>query len=173
MFAGLFLSFLSTSSPFFTQERPGYLGKPFKLYKLRTMYGKEGVKNLILNRVGRVLRTYSIDELPQLFNVFKGDMSIVGPRPLLSEYLPLYNKFQLQRHKVKPGITGWAQINGRNALDWKKRFEFDVWYAQHQSLKLDLLIIRKTIQALFSPKDVRPEGLSEEEKFKGNISHQS
>lgn len=132
------------------------------------MYPEKGMRYIILNRLGKILRTFSLDEMPQLFNVLKGEMSVVGPRPLLSEYLPLYNKFQLQRHKVKPGITGWAQINGRNALDWKKRFELDVWYVQHQSLKLDLLIIMKTIQALFNPKNVRPEGLSEEEKFKGN-----
>lgn len=172
LFAGIFLALLSTSFPLYIQERPGYMGKPFKLYKLRTMYAKTGKRNYILNRFGRVLRTYSVDELPQFYNVLKGDMSIVGPRPLLPEYLPLYNRFQLKRHKVKPGITGWAQINGRNELNWEKRFELDVWYVHHQSLKLDLNIMVKTIQRLLNPKDVRPEGLSNEEKFKGDVSHQ-
>lgn len=136
------------------------------------MYDKRGVRNLMLNSFGKLLRTYSIDELPQFFNVLEGNMSVVGPRPLLLEYLPLYNEIQLQRHEVKPGITGWAQINGRNKLEWGKRFELDIWYVHHQSLKLDLLIIKKTIQRLLMPKDVKPDGLRDEEKFKGNISHQ-
>lgn len=172
LLVGLFLTLLSTSSPLFIQERPGYLGKPFKLYKLKTMYVNKGIKNQILNSLGRMLRTCSIDELPQLYNVLKGDMSIVGPRPLLLEYLPLYNKFQLKRHEVKPGITGCAQINGRNSLDWEKRFKLDVWYVQNQSVKLDLIIMLKTMLSLLNPKDVKPEGLSEKEKFKGNFSKQ-
>ncbi len=165
---GIILGLFSSSSPFFFQKRPGYKGKPFVLYKLKTMYGGEGSRNQWLNIFGKWLRTYSIDEFPQLFNVLKGDMSIVGPRPLLLEYLPLYNEFQLQRHKVKPGITGWAQINGRNELAWEKRFELDIWYVRHQSLRLDLLIMQKTILKLLRPKDVKPEGLTEDEKFKGN-----
>ncbi|WPP52307.1 sugar transferase [Catalinimonas niigatensis] len=172
LLAGVFLMLFSTSSPIYTQKRPGYMGKTFTLYKLRTMYDKRGVRNLMLNSFGKLLRTYSIDELPQLFNVLKGNMSIVGPRPLLLEYLPLYNEIQLQRHEVKPGITGWAQINGRNKLEWGKRFELDIWYVHNQSLKLDILIISKTIQRLLAPKDVKPDGLKEEKKFKGNISHQ-
>lgn len=172
LLSSFFLAFLSKSSPLFIQKRPGYLGKPFSLYKLRTMYDKKKGAHQILNRMGKWLRTYSMDELPQFFNVLRGDMSIVGPRPLLLEYLPLYNKIQFERHTVKPGMTGWAQINGRNQLCWEKRFELDRWYVQNQSLKLDLLIIKKTIQRLLQPLDVKPEGLSEEEKFKGNSAHQ-
>lgn len=133
------------------------------------MFKRGESKNyLVLNRIGKLLRTFSVDELPQFLNVLKGDMSVVGPRPLLMEYLPLYDNFQRQRHDVKPGITGWAQVNGRNGIDWKKRFEYDVCYTQRQSLKLDLFILAKTILRIIKPKHVKPEGLSDQEKFTGN-----
>ncbi|MEK6480213.1 sugar transferase [Catalinimonas sp. 4WD22] len=169
LFAAFLISLLSGSYPFFLQERPGYLGKPFTLYKLRTMFKKGEFRNYrILNNIGKLLRTFSIDELPQFLNVLKGDMSVVGPRPLLIGYLPLYNPFQRQRHNVKPGITGWAQINGRNGLIWQKRFELDVWYTKNHSLTLDFYIIVKTIMELLRPKNVKPSGLKDHEKFKGN-----
>ena len=119
--------------------------------------------------LGQVIRALSIDELPQLYNVLKGEMSIVGPRPLLREYLKLYNEEQKQRHLTKPGITGWAQVNGRNALDWRKRFKFDVWYVNNQSMTLDIKILVFTIKKAFRFKEVKPEGLKDDEKFKGNI----
>jgi len=140
---------------FFTQERPGLNGKVFKMIKFRSMLNstdKNG--NLLsdeerLTDFGKALRSTSLDELPELINVLKGHMSIVGPRPLLVEYLPLYNQRQSKRHNVRPGITGWAQINGRNAISWEKKFELDIWYLEHQSLLLDLKIIFMTVGKVF------------------------
>ena len=135
----------------FKQKRPGLNGKPFILYKFRTMIGeidKNGKEVLEKNRItnlGRILRRLSLDELPSIFNVFKGDMSLVGPRPLLMKYLPLYTKKQYSRHNVKPGITGWAQINGRNSISWEDKFELDIWYIENQSFIFDLKIIFLTI----------------------------
>ena len=135
----------------FKQTRPGQYGKPFQIYKFRTMTDAKDENGELLpdeqrmTPVGRFIRNSSIDELPQLINVLKGDISLVGPRPLLMEYLPLYNQEQKKRHNVKPGITGWAQINGRNAISWDAKFKLDVWYVENQSFKLDMYIIYKTI----------------------------
>lgn len=164
---GLLLFLLSGESPFFLQNRPGYRERLFSIYKLKTMYPQLSDK-AFLNVFGKWLRQYSVDELPQLINVLRGDMSLVGPRPLLIEYLPLYNEFQQTRHHTKPGITGWAQIHGRNILNWDQRFSLDVWYAKNQSLYLDMKIILITIGRVFRTKDVRAEGIPDEEKFKGN-----
>lgn len=163
----LILLLLSDESPFFTQERPGYKAKVFKIYKLRTMYPHLSDR-AFLNILGKWLRRFSVDELPQLVNVFKAEMSIVGPRPLLTEYLPLYNTHQKKRHDTKPGITGWAQIHGRNVLAWDQRFALDVWYIQHQNLLLDVKIILFTLHKIFRTQDVRPEGIPDAERFKGN-----
>ena len=163
----LFLFLLSGESPLFLQNRPGYKENLFNIYKLKTMYPQLS-DSAFLNVFGKWLRKYSVDELPQLINVLHGDMSLVGPRPLLTEYLLLYNKFQQTRHDTKPGITGWAQIHGRNILNWDQRFSLDVWYAKNQSLYLDIKIILITIGRVFRTKDVRPEGIPDEEKFKGN-----
>jgi len=146
----------------FRQKRTGLRGRIFTLYKFRTMTdAKDEDGNLLpdekrITRVGRLLRSTSIDELPELFNVLKGDMSLVGPRPLLPEYLPFYNSTQARRHEVKPGITGWAQINGRNLISWDKKFEYDVWYVDHRSFWLDLWILLVTIV-----KVIKREGISE------------
>jgi len=135
----------------FRQTRAGLHGQPFTLYKFRTMSDQRDAQgNLLpdnqrLTKLGRFLRATSLDELPQLWNVLKGDMSIIGPRPLLAEYLPRYSKQQMRRHEVKPGLTGWAQINGRNALSWEQKFELDVWYIDHRSLALDLKILALTV----------------------------
>ncbi|APF17778.1 sugar transferase [Caldithrix abyssi DSM 13497] len=158
---------------FFVQTRPGYQGKPFGLIKFRTMKNevdKQG--NLLpdekrLTRFGQFLRSTSLDELPELFNVLKGDMSLVGPRPLLMEYLPLYSKEQARRHEVKPGITGWAQVNGRNALTWQEKFKLDVWYVDHVSFWLDLKILSLTILKVLKREGINHPGQATMEKFTG------
>ena len=140
---------------FFTQERPGRNGKIFKVIKFKTMTDERDVNGDLLpdeqrlTKVGKLIRSTSVDELPQLINVLKGDMALIGPRPLLPQYLPLYNKEQARRHEVRPGITGWAQVNGRNAISWAKKFELDVWYVDHCSFILDLRIIVLTIKKVF------------------------
>lgn len=140
---------------FFTQERPGKNGRIFKVIKFKTMTDERNANGDLLpdadrlTKVGRFVRSTSVDELPQLFNVLKGDMALIGPRPLLPQYLPLYSKEQARRHEVRPGITGWAQVNGRNAISWKKKFELDVWYVDHCSFSLDLKIIFLTIKKVF------------------------
>lgn len=147
-------------NPFFIQRRPGLNGRIFNLIKLRTMSNeKDSEGNLLpdnerITGFGRLLRNASIDELPQLFNILKGDMSLVGPRPLLPEYLPLYSETQRKRHNVRPGITGWAQINGRNAISWQQKFEYDVWYVDHVCFSLDVKILFKTIEKVFSKQDI-------------------
>lgn len=161
------------SSIIFKQVRPGVHGKPFKIYKFRTMAdirgdnGKMLPGSLRLTKVGIFLRKYSLDELPQLFNVIKGDLSLVGPRPLLMEYLPLYTKEQARRHEVKPGITGWAQINGRNSISWEEKFLFDIWYVNNQSLSLDLKIMFLTIKKVFKKEGVSAKGHYSMEEYKG------
>ena len=158
----------------FTQQRPGYKAIPFRIYKYRTMSDeRDKTGNLLpdtkrLTRLGRLLRKFSLDELPQLFNVLKGDMSIVGPRPLLMEYLPLYNNEQALRHEVKPGITGWAQVNGRNALSWDDKFKLDIWYVKNHSLLLDIRIIFMTLLQVITRKGINTPGKNEVEPFKGN-----
>ena len=161
----------------FSQIRPGIDGKPFKMYKFRSM------KNAIdtsgnplpdaerLTPFGQKLRSTSLDELPELWNVLKGDMSLVGPRPLLMEYLPLYDKEQYRRHNVRPGITGWAQINGRNAISWEDKFKLDVWYVDNQSLKLDLKILLLTIKKVFIKEGVSSSGEVTTSKFTGSHKH--
>ncbi|EHY91867.1 sugar transferase [Staphylococcus saprophyticus] len=159
----------------FKQTRPGKNEKPFDIYKFRTMTTKFDDKGQLLpdelrmTKLGSKIRNSSIDELPQLINVLKGDLSLVGPRPLLMEYLPLYNEEQRKRHNVKPGITGWAQINGRNAITWKQKFKLDVWYAENQSFKLDMYILYKTFENVLKKKDISSESHVTAEKFRGNF----
>lgn len=168
MIVGGCLLLWSGESPIFVQERVGQHERIFRMYKLRTLlFAKKGRFRQGLARWGMTLRKYSIDELPQLWNVIRGDMSLVGPRPLLVEYLPHYNATQRRRHRVKPGITGWAQIHGRNSLSWPQKFALDVWYVDHASLRLDIKICLITLRQALSPRHVRPEGLSEAEKFRG------
>ncbi len=164
---GLLLFLLSGESPLFSQKRPGYKEQLFRIYKLKTMYPRLS-DEAFPNVFGKWLRKYSVDELPQLINILSGDMSLVGPRPLLIEYLKLYNAFQQKRHDTRPGITGWAQIHGRNVLAWERRFALDVWYTKHQSLFMDVRIILITIKKVFRTNDVRPEGITDEEKFNGS-----
>lgn len=159
---------------FFTQERPGKNGKIFKVIKFKTMTDERDVNGKLLpdadrlTKVGKFVRSTSIDELPQLINVLKGDMALIGPRPLLPQYLPLYNKEQARRHEVRPGITGWAQVNGRNAISWSKKFELDVWYVDHCSFCLDLKIIFLTIKKVFIREGISQEGQATIEPFNGN-----
>lgn len=158
---------------FFTQERPGKNGKIFKVIKYKTMTDERDVSgNLLpdadrLTKVGKFVRSTSIDELPQLINVLKGDMALIGPRPLLPQYLPLYSKEQARRHEVRPGITGWAQVNGRNAISWSKKFELDVWYVDHCSWRLDLKIVFLTIKKVFKRDGIVQEGQATVEFFNG------
>ena len=152
----------------FRQERIGYGDKPFTIFKLRTMRMGEGTDAERLTPFGRFLRKTSLDELPQFFNVLRGDMSLVGPRPLPSAYLPLYSAEQRRRHEVRPGITGWAQVNGRNAITWKHRFELDVWYVDHHSLWLDLRIVLMTIAAVVTHRGISAEGEATIKAFAGN-----
>lgn len=159
----------------FTQDRPGKSNKIFKLYKFKTMNDKRGHDGELLpdserlTNIGKWVRKSSFDELPQLFNVLKGDMSLIGPRPLLIEYLPLYNKKHSTRHKVRPGITGWAQVNGRNAMSWKDKFDHDVWYVENQSFVLDLRIFAKTAINVFAMKDISSDTSATMEKFTGKL----
>ena len=158
---------------FFMQERPGKYGKIFRVIKFKTMTDERDENgNLLpdekrLTKIGKFIRSTSIDELPQLINVLKGDMALVGPRPLLPQYLPLYSEEQARRHEVRPGITGWAQVNGRNAISWTKKFELDVWYVDHCSLWLDLCIIFKTIKKVFIREGISQEGQTTMEPFNG------
>lgn len=159
---------------FFLQERPGKEGKTFKVIKFKTMTDEKDAEGKLLSdadrltKVGRFVRSTSIDELPQLINVLKGDMALIGPRPLLVQYLPLYDKEQARRHDVRPGITGWAQVNGRNAISWTKKFELDVWYVDHCSFLLDLKIIFLTIKKVFVREGISQEGQATMEFFTGN-----
>lgn len=156
----LLVLFNDGAGAFFLQERPGYKGKPFKIIKFKTMNEKKGPDGNLLPDVKRItkfgsfVRRTSIDELPQLFNVLKGDMAIIGPRPLLMQYLPLYSKEQARRHDVRPGITGWAQCHGRNNLSWTKKFELDVWYVDHISFKVDCEIVWTTAIKILKRADI-------------------
>ena len=157
----------------FTQARPGLNEEIFKIYKFRTMTNeKDEFGNLLpdekrLNGIGKIIRSLSLDELPQLFNVLKGDMSFIGPRPLLVEYLPLYNETQKKRHLVKPGITGLAQVKGRNAISWRKKFKYDLFYVNHLSFRLDLYIICLTIMKVLKREGISQAGQATMEKFNG------
>lgn len=159
---------------FFTQERPGKNGKIFKLIKFKSMTDERDANGILLpddcrlTKVGRWVRATSIDELPQLFNVIKGDMSLIGPRPLLVQYLPLYSAEQARRHEVRPGITGWAQVNGRNAISWNQKFKLDVWYVDNYSLVLDLKIIFMTIGKVLKRADISSATSETMEAFNGN-----
>jgi sugar transferase EpsL len=157
---------------FFTQVRPGLQGRPFRLFKLRTMsFARSELPDAErLTSFGVTLRNYSIDELPQLWNVLRGDMSLVGPRPLLMDYLPLYSPRQWRRHEVRPGLTGWAQINGRNTLSWEDKFELDVWYVENGSLSLDLRILAATVWGVLRSNGISQPGHATAEKFRGNSS---
>lgn len=159
----LLLIFNEGAGAFFTQERPGYKGKVFKIIKFKTMNERKGPDGKLLpdvqriTKFGGIVRKLSLDELPQLFNVLKGDMSIIGPRPLLVQYLPLYSKEQARRHDVRPGITGWAQCNGRNNISWTKKFELDVWYVDHISFALDCKIVWQTAMKVIKRADIDNE----------------
>lgn len=158
----------------FTQTRPGKNGRLFKVMKFKTMTDERDENgNLLpdaqrLTKTGKFIRSTSLDELPQLFNVLKGDMALIGPRPLLPQYLPLYSKEQARRHDVRPGITGWAQVHGRNAISWKKKFELDVWYVDHCSFWLDLKIILLTVKKVVVKEGITQEGQATAEYFNGN-----
>ena len=175
LFIGVYLLLmLSQNSAFFTQDRPGKNGKVFKLIKFKTMSDKRDAQgNLLpdaerLTKVGKWVRSTSLDELPQLINVLKGDMSLIGPRPLLIKYLPLYSETQKRRHEVRPGITGWAQVNGRNAISWNKKFEYDVWYVDHLSFLLDCKIVWRTIKKVIIREGISSDTSVTMEPFKGN-----
>ena len=170
----LALSIANRGEPFFFQARPGLHGRIFRIVKFRTMNNRRNSAGELLpdadrlTAVGKLVRKSSLDEIPQLINVLKGDMSLIGPRPLLVEYLPLYNKDQARRHEVRPGITGWAQVNGRNAIDWETKFRLDVWYVDHLSFVLDLKIIGLTILKVFRSEGISATGSATMEKFRGN-----
>ena len=159
---------------FFTQERPGQYGKIFKVIKFKTMTDERDENGDLLpdekrlTKIGKFIRSTSVDELPQLFNVLKGDMSLIGPRPLLPQYRPLYSKEQARRHEVRPGITGWAQVNGRNAISWTKKFELDVWYVDRCSFLLDLKIIFLTVKKVFVREGISSDTSVTMEPFTGN-----
>lgn len=174
LLVSLLLLVFNQGSPFFTQARPGKNGDIFKVIKFKTMNDrKDSNGNLLpdserLTPIGRFIRKTSLDELPQLINVLKGDMSLIGPRPLLVEYLPLYNNFQKRRHDVRPGITGWAQVNGRNAISWQKKFELDVWYVDNLSFSLDLKILWLTILKVIKSEGISQQGQATATAFMGN-----
>ena len=169
---GLF--FANDGKPFFFQLRPGKDGKIFKIIKFKTMTDKKDENgNLLpdadrLTKIGSFVRKTSLDEIPQLLNVIKGDMSLVGPRPLLPKYLELYNDFQRRRNEVKPGITGWAQVNGRNSISWEKKFEYDVWYVDNVSFLLDFKILIMTVLKVVKSEGINEQGQATSNEFKGN-----
>jgi lipopolysaccharide/colanic/teichoic acid biosynthesis glycosyltransferase len=162
---------LSMGSPvLFRQRRPGLKGEPFTIYKFRTMRDGPGTDAERLTAVGRFLRATSLDELPELWNVLKGDMSLVGPRPLMMQYLPRYSAEQARRHDVLPGVTGWAQVNGRNATSWEERLALDVWYVDHRSLWLDLRILARTVRAVLLREGITHPGDATMPEFMGTAS---
>jgi undecaprenyl phosphate N,N'-diacetylbacillosamine 1-phosphate transferase len=169
----LFLIIANQGKPFFYQLRPGKKNKIFKIIKFKTMNDKKDIDGKLLpdaerlTKIGNFVRKTSLDELPQLINVLKGEMSLIGPRPLLPEYLPLYNETQKKRHEVRPGITGWAQVNGRNAISWSQKFEFDVWYVNHVSFLLDCKILYLTVNKVFMREGINSENSVSAEAFNG------
>jgi len=173
IFVAIALALANSGSPFFFQLRPGKNKKIFKIVKFKTMSdAKDGLGNLLpdadrLTGIGKFVRKTSIDEIPQLLNVIKGDMSLIGPRPLLPQYLPIYNERQNRRHLVKPGITGWAQINGRNAISWNQKFEYDYWYVENISFALDVKIIFKTVQKVVVSEGINSANMATTEPFNG------
>ncbi|MCW1929099.1 sugar transferase [Bhargavaea beijingensis] len=173
-----FLIRVKIGSPvIFKQKRPGLSGEPFYVYKFRTMTNERDQDGELLpdevrlTAFGKLVRKLSLDELPQLWNVFKGDMSFVGPRPLLMEYLPLYNEHQARRHEVRPGITGWAQVNGRNAISWEEKFDYDVWYVDNQSFWLDIKILFMTVLKVFKSDGINQTGQATMARFTGTVSN--
>lgn len=170
----VFLAFANDGKPFFFQLRPGKNGKIFKIVKFKTMNDKKDANGKLLpdaqrlTKIGAFVRRTSLDEIPQLINVVKGDMSIIGPRPLLTHYLHLYNDFQNRRHEVKPGITGWAQVNGRNAISWDQKFAYDVWYVDNISFTLDVKILLKTIIKVIKSDGINAADAATIEPFDGN-----
>ena len=170
----LLLFFANQGKPFFVQARPGKRGKVFRILKFKTMNDRKDEQgNLLpdserLTLIGSIVRKTSLDEIPQLLNVLIGDMSLIGPRPLLVEYLPLYNETQRRRHEAKPGITGWAQVNGRNAISWEQKFDYDVYYVDNISFLLDVKIILLTLVNVFRGKGISQQGSATMEKFKGS-----
>jgi lipopolysaccharide/colanic/teichoic acid biosynthesis glycosyltransferase len=168
------LFIINNGNPFFFQKRPGKKGIVFSIIKFKTMNDKkDNTGNLLpdaerMTKVGSLIRKTSLDEIPQLINVIKGDMSLIGPRPLLVQYLDLYNDFQKRRHEVRPGITGWAQVNGRNAISWEQKFQYDVWYVDNCNFSTDVKIIFKTIKKVFLRDGITMEGQATTEFFKGN-----
>ncbi len=174
LIVSLLLAIFQNGKVFFTQKRPGLNERIFLLIKFKTMRddkdnnGELLPDELRLTWIGKIVRKTSMDEIPQLLNIIKGDMSFIGPRPLLVEYLPLYSEEQSKRHLVIPGITGWAQINGRNTISWQKKFEYDVWYVHNQSFLLDMKIIFMTIFKVFKAEGISGEGMATMEKFTGN-----
>jgi len=169
----VFLYFVNDGKPFFIQLRPGKNGVVFKILKFKTMNDKkDALGNLLpdevrLTKIGKFIRKTSLDEIPQLLNVIKGDMSLIGPRPLLTNYLHLYNDFQNRRHEVKPGITGWTQVNGRNGISWNQKFEYDVWYVDHISFALDMKILLKTIVKVLKREGINSADSATTEPFNG------
>ncbi|MDD3701388.1 MAG: sugar transferase [Bacteroidales bacterium] len=165
----------NNGKPFFLQPRPGKNEKLFKVIKFRTMNERTDSKGTLLpdakrlTKIGTFIRKISLDEIPQLINVLKGDMSLIGPRPLLIQYLPLYNDFQRRRHEVRPGITGWAQVNGRNAISWEQKFEYDVWYVDHISTLLDCKILLLTIKKVFMSEGINQKGQATTKAFSNKI----
>jgi sugar transferase EpsL len=170
LLVGLFLG----RPVFFRQKRPGLRGQPFQIYKFRSMSDARGPDgNLLADSIrltpfGRFLRSLSLDELPEIFNILRGEMSLVGPRPLLIEYLPLYSAEQMRRHEVVPGLTGWAQVNGRNAITWQDKFKLDVWYVDHWSFSLDLKILWLTLWRVITRQDISQPGHATTKYFTGN-----
>ncbi|MCU7581755.1 sugar transferase [Riemerella anatipestifer] len=170
----ILLTISSEGKPFFFQKRPGLNERIFSIIKFKTMNDKKDAQGNLLSDaerltvVGKFVRKTSLDEIPQLLNVIKGDMSLIGPRPLLPQYLPLYNEEQKKRHNVRPGITGWAQVNGRNAISWQQKFEYDAWYVHNLSLSLDIKILFLTVKKVFVSEGISQEGQATMEPFKGN-----
>ncbi|MFX1706481.1 Sugar transferase involved in LPS biosynthesis (colanic, teichoic acid) [Chitinophaga ginsengisegetis] len=168
------LTIANNGKPFFLQPRPGKNGRVFRVIKFKTMNDRKGADGRLLpdeirlTPVGKFVRKTSLDEIPQLINVLKGDMSLIGPRPLLVDYLPLYNATQHRRHEVRPGITGWAQVNGRNAISWEQKFEYDVWYVDNISLALDIKIAWMTVQKVIKSEGINAAGAATMERFMGN-----
>jgi lipopolysaccharide/colanic/teichoic acid biosynthesis glycosyltransferase len=169
----ILLFFFNNGKPFFVQERPGKNERLFRIIKFKTMNDKKDIKGSLLSDaerltpIGKFVRKTSLDEIPQLINVIKGDMSLIGPRPLLVEYLPLYNTEQKRRHEVHPGITGWAQVNGRNAITWEEKFQYDIWYMEHLTLYLDIKIFFLTLKKVFVREGINSTDSVTMEKFQG------
>ena len=168
------LYFANNGKPFFFQTRPGKNARMFRIIKFKTMNDIKDAQGQLLpdaqrlTKIGSFVRKTSLDEIPQLINVLKGEMSLIGPRPLLPEYLPLYSPEQYRRHEVRPGITGWAQVNGRNAISWQQKFEYDVWYVDHLSFALDLRILFLTLKKVLIREGINTDGQATTERFKGN-----